>query len=180
MASFITDGNTNRDSRSPPETTIAMAASALETLPRIVATSSILPCLASSDWLRFRAASRGCRDLVHEGEEADALWRLAQVRDHQFAEGTTDEDGRDALRRSIRCRAEEDEEGTAFLSTVDVFTAPTAFVAWKHWRKIDLRLHPHRRRVLCSTDGRQYNNCPFLSTHLADTTTSFDTDPMPA
>jgi uncharacterized protein affecting Mg2+/Co2+ transport len=36
-----------------------------EDLPRSIATSSILPYVASGNWLNFRAASRGCYEIVH-------------------------------------------------------------------------------------------------------------------
>ena len=39
--------------------------SSFDDLPRHIAASFILPYVSSSDWLRFRAASRGCYQTVH-------------------------------------------------------------------------------------------------------------------
>ena len=42
-----------------------------EDLPRSIVTISILPYVGSSDWLNFRAASRGCYQTVHD---TDNVW----------------------------------------------------------------------------------------------------------
>jgi hypothetical protein len=118
--------------------------------------ASILPCISSDDWLAFRLTSRGCYEIVHGtkdvnhsfchlcqstngniqqtapvvNEEAENLWNLALVREYRFSP-----DG-DNLRQSIHSPAVEQE---SFLSTRNVFTAPTSFISWKHWRKLEAR-----------------------------------------
>lgn len=116
-------------------------------IPRSIATSSILPYITSHDWLNFRVVSRGCYEIVHGttdvycnasgGSESETLWRLALVKDYQF-DGSEDES---ILHQCIRCSMNEDD---AFLSTDNIFTAENSFISWKHWRKIDLRIHSQR------------------------------------
>ena len=135
-------------------------------LPRSIATSSILPYVASGDWLNFRAASWGCYVIVHgtvdvchssdrasaadrsRGSNADgsdpcgnvseseALWRLALARDYQFEAGAGDE-----CLQSIHSpviASNDDNDDAPFLSAGNIFTASKSFISWKHWRKIDL------------------------------------------
>ena len=133
-------------------------------LPRNIMTQSILSYVDSVDWLNFRAVSRGCYQIVHgtldvwqfsdvtssafnadttaNGSECEALWRLALARDYQF-------DGKagDECLQSIRSPARrediswKDDDDIPFLSTRNIFTASNAFISWKHWRKLDSRLH---------------------------------------
>ena len=44
----------------------ASRSTSFEDLPRSIATMSILPYVGSSDWLNFRASSRGCYQTVHD------------------------------------------------------------------------------------------------------------------
>lgn len=122
-------------------------------------TTSVLPLLPSSDWLNFRLANRRCFTFVHggevgahaeqcDGEETEALWRLALVRDYHFDE---EQEGGDEswMYMSIRCPPYPSSNFDAsdpnpFLSTADVFIVSNAFVSWKHWRKIDRRIHSSR------------------------------------
>jgi hypothetical protein len=129
----------------------------LDSIPNTIAATSILPFVTSSDWLNFRAASRRCYEIIHghhdvgatqqqeqqqNDEESEALWRLALVRDYRFEELQEDGDDRRSLMyQSIRCHDNAYGDGP-FLTTSDVFTASKAFESWKHWRKIDVRLHP--------------------------------------
>jgi hypothetical protein len=72
-------------------------------------------------------------DLLMTG--ADDLWNLALVREYGFL----GQDADDTVRKqSIHSSPERD----SFLVTQDVFTAPTSFISWKHWRKIEAR-HAH-------------------------------------
>ena len=119
-------------------------------IPRSIATSSILPYVTSHDWLNFRLVSRGCYEIVHDttdvysnaagGSESEALWRLALVKDYQF-DGSEEESILHQCIRSIDVTQNEDD---AFLSTDNIFTAANSFISWKHWRKIDLRIHSQR------------------------------------
>ena len=119
-------------------------------IPRSIATSSILPYVTSHDWLNFRLVSRGCYEIVHDttdvysnaagGSESEALWRLALVKDYQF-DGSEEESIMHQCIRSIDVTQNEDD---AFLSTDNIFTAANSFISWKHWRKIDLRIHSQR------------------------------------
>ena len=85
--------------------------------------------------------SDAANSAASEENESESLWRLALVRDYQFeAKGDAN-----MFHQSFHSPANPD--GDAFLSTNDMFTAPNAFTAWKHWRRIDYRLH-HRRCVL--------------------------------
>lgn len=155
--------------------------SPLESLPRNVATSLILPYISSDDWLNLRAASRGCHEIVHgtadvnanfcpicqvggsvrtstasgdmlAGTESESLWRLALERDYRFtklqmapliAEASGDEGA--VFHQCLHSPANQlDRPSEAFLSTCDVFNAVNSYVAWKHWRRIDQRLHRRR------------------------------------
>eukprot|EP00986_Skeletonema_menzelii_P001971 scaffold545_cov139-Skeletonema_menzelii.AAC.2 len=122
----------------------------LDALPYSIVAASILPFVTSTDWLNFRLASRGCYEICHghdigatdsqqqhEDEECKALWCLALVRDYRFEKG----DDELSMYKYIRCNPDPDDEVNPFLSTADVFIASTAFISWKHWRKIDNRLH---------------------------------------
>lgn len=119
----------------------------LDALPNTIVAASILPFVNSTALLNFRLASRGCYEICHghdvgsdtatrqqHEEESDALWCLALVRDYRFEKG----DESLSMYKSIRCNnPDPNDETNPFLSTSDVFTAPTAFISWKHWRKID-------------------------------------------
>ncbi|KAL7544967.1 hypothetical protein ACHAWF_008335 [Thalassiosira exigua] len=195
------------DHRPTPTMTVTPTAapppppSPFHALPRNVATLSILPYAESRDWLNFRAASRGCYDVVHgdaahrdvsfascptcEGRrrpgdgggdgggggipvdgdpslgdgEGEELWRLALVRDYGF--GDDDEDGdRDRVLRCIHSPV--DRRGDAFLSATDEFVAPNSFAAWKHWRKVDLRLHFLSREEMRIPSGERVVGPYFL------------------
>jgi len=128
-------------------------------LPRNITTQSILYYVDGIDWLNFRAVSRGCYQIVHgtldvwqvsnvvlsdADRECEALWRLALARDYQF-DGKA---GSDECLQSIHSSASrediiswKDDDDMPFLSTRDIFKAPNAFISWKHWRKLDSRLH---------------------------------------
>ena len=129
-------------------------------LPRNITTRSILYYVEGIDWLNFRAVSRGCYRIVHgtldvwqisnvfpsdADMECEALWRLALARDYQF-DGKA---GSDECLQSIRSSAsrediswkDDDDDDVPFLSTRNIFKAPNAFISWKHWRKLDSRLH---------------------------------------
>ena len=118
-------------------------------IPRSIATSSILPYVTSHDWLNFRLVSRGCYEIVHDttdvysnaagGSVSEALWRLALVQDYQF-DGSEEES---ILHQCISMDVTQNEDD-AFLSTDNIFTAANSFISWKHWRKIDLRIHSQR------------------------------------
>eukprot|EP00584_Thalassiosira_punctigera_P011626 CAMPEP_0172567428 /NCGR_PEP_ID=MMETSP1067-20121228/115869_1 /TAXON_ID=265564 ORGANISM="Thalassiosira punctigera, Strain Tpunct2005C2" /NCGR_SAMPLE_ID=MMETSP1067 /ASSEMBLY_ACC=CAM_ASM_000444 /LENGTH=537 /DNA_ID=CAMNT_0013358777 /DNA_START=139 /DNA_END=1752 /DNA_ORIENTATION=+ len=130
--------------------------SPFEALPRHTATS-ILSYVASDDWLDFRLASRSSFEIVHGGaaaggdEGSESLWRLALVRDYGF--GGADDD--EFLHRAIRTRA---RGGVGFLSTDDIFTAPNLFISWKHWRRIDVCIHP--RSIIGYGRPRQLKSIP--------------------
>ena len=144
------------------------ATSLFDVLPQTIATTSILPFIATDDWLQFRVASRNCYEIVHgtnhvahafcpicqaftndvppkednsgsgncvsASEEAENLWNLALVREYRF------DVGGDNLKQSIHSPSSRREnEITGFLMTRDVFTAPSSFISWKHWRKIEAR-----------------------------------------
>lgn len=121
-------------------------------IPRSIATSSILPYVTSHDWLNFRLVSRGCYEIVHGTtdvytqnaaggtSESETLWRLALMKDYQF-DGSEDESILHQCIRSIYVIQNEDD---AFLCTDNIFTAANSFISWKHWRKIDLRIHSQR------------------------------------
>jgi hypothetical protein len=51
--------------QSTPDSSSRRSSSTFNDLPRHIAASFILPYILSSDWLRFRAASRGCYQTVH-------------------------------------------------------------------------------------------------------------------
>eukprot|EP00956_Cyclotella_meneghiniana_P006997 scaffold9417_cov61-Cyclotella_meneghiniana.AAC.1 len=140
--------------------------SPFDILPQTIITSSILPFISSDDWLQFRAASRSSYETVHgtldvshsyctvcqsstdhrsevaassaseihnhisPNEEVENLWKLALIREYRF------ELGSDNIKQSIHSPASERE---CFLSTRDVFTTSTAFISWKHWRKLEAR-----------------------------------------
>ena len=53
-----------------PIDAMAPQSPSFDDLPRHIATSFILPYVSSSDWLRFRVASRKCYEIVH-GSDAD-------------------------------------------------------------------------------------------------------------
>jgi hypothetical protein len=53
-----------------PIDAMAPQSPSFDDLPRHIATSFILPYVSSSDWLRFRVASRRCYEIVH-GSDAD-------------------------------------------------------------------------------------------------------------
>ncbi len=120
----------------------------LDALPNTIVAASILPFVKSNDLLNFRLASRGCYEICHghdvgstatqrqHEEESEALWCLALVRDYRFEKGNE----LLSMYKSIRCNPDPNDETNPFLSTSDVFTAPTAFISWKHWRKIAARL----------------------------------------
>ena len=140
-----------------------------DTLPQTIVTASILPFISTDDWLQFRVASRNCYEIVHgtthvshafcpicqasttddhsiveddgssscdvTNEEAENLWKLALVREYRF-----DVMGGDDLKQSIHSPNDRPEcEMTGFLMTRDMFTAPSSFISWKHWRKIEAR-----------------------------------------
>mmetsp|Transcript_15648 Transcript_15648/g.24289 ORF Transcript_15648/g.24289 Transcript_15648/m.24289 type:complete len:509 (+) Transcript_15648:71-1597(+) len=121
----------------------------LDALPNTIVAASILPFVNSTALLHFRLASRGCYEICHghvvgstaaqqqHEEESEALWCLALVRDYRFVKG----DELLSMYKSIRCNPDPEDETNPFLSTSDVFTASSAFISWKHWRKIDSRLH---------------------------------------
>jgi len=136
----------------------------LDDLPNAIVAASILPFVTTTDWLNFRLQSRKFYEIVHghdvgaalqgfghdvgatqqqnEDEESKALWRLALVRDYRFEQQKGDgEDDGSLMYQTIRCNPDHDDEMNPFLSTSDVFTASTAFISWKHWRKIDICLH---------------------------------------
>ena len=130
----------------------------LDSIPNTIAATSILPFVTSSDWLDFRAASRRCYEIIHghhvgatqqqeqqNDEESEALWRLALVRDYRFEEDG--DDRRSLMYQSIRSNKPNFTYGVSLLTTSGVFTASKAFESWKHWRKIDVRLHPPHARV---------------------------------
>ena len=121
-----------------------------EDLPRSLVVSSILPYIASKDWLKFRTVSKGCYRIVHDiddvwhsadrtvsntnnsSSESEALWRLALERDFHFKKGSDD-----CLQSFHSPVSNANSNGdTPFLSTSSLFTAPNAFISWKHWRKI--------------------------------------------
>lgn len=120
----------------------------LDALPNTIVAASILPFVNSTALLSFRLTSRGCYEICHghvvgstatqqkHEEESEALWCLALVRDYRFEKG----DELLSMYKSLRCNPDPDDEANPFLSTSDVFTASTAFISWKHWRKIDTRL----------------------------------------
>jgi len=138
----------------------------LDALPNAIVAASILPFITSTDWLNFRLQSRKFYEIVHghdvgaalqgfghdvgatqqqnEDEESKALWCLALVRDYRFEQqkGDEEDDGcRPLMYQTMRCNPDPDDEINPFLSTSNVFTASTAFISWKHWRKIDICLH---------------------------------------
>ena len=133
----------------------------LDALPNAIVATSILPFVTASDWLHFRLATRRCYEIIHghdvgvdatqqqqqqhEEEESEALWRLALVRDYHFEQQQVDAGRRSLMYQSIRCNCnnwiKSDRGVNPFLSTSDVFTASTAFISWKHWRKIDRQMH---------------------------------------
>lgn len=135
----------------------------LDALPNTIVAASILPFVNSTALLNFRLTSRGCYEICHghdvvgsntatqqqHEEESEALWCLALVRDYQFEKG----DELLSMNKSIRCNPDPDDETTPFLSTSDVFNAPTAFISWKHWKKIDARLSHDE-------NGRQFHVPP--------------------
>ena len=58
---------------------------------------------------------------------------MALVREYQF-----DKEDEELLHQCIKPNP---YNNPVFLSTGNMFSAPNSFVAWKHWRKIDLRIH---------------------------------------
>jgi len=72
--------------------------------------------------------------------ESEVLWRLALVREYQFDESEKDEE---LFYQCIEQNEYEDDDD-AFLRIDDMFRAPNLFIAWKNWRKIDLRIHCKR------------------------------------
>ena len=87
---------------------------------------------------------------IQENEEdSESLWQLALIRDYQF---DASDDGT-YMHQCFRCPAnnssttESDSDGDeSFLSTSQMFTAANSYESWKHWRKLDARLH-YRRLV---------------------------------
>mmetsp|Transcript_22141 Transcript_22141/g.46372 ORF Transcript_22141/g.46372 Transcript_22141/m.46372 type:complete len:563 (-) Transcript_22141:243-1931(-) len=82
--------------------------------------------------------------------ESESLWKFALVRDYGFEHAPNNSNGNnnnnsgdDQFYHSIRSPEDTNDE-TPFLRTSDVFKAPTAFSSWKHWRKIDRRIHSTR------------------------------------
>lgn len=59
------------------------------------------------------------------------------VRDYQFEEAGDEQ----CFHQSIHSCGHQSD---AFLSTDNIFTSSNSFMSWKHWRKIDLRLHRQR------------------------------------
>ncbi len=128
----------------------------LDDLPNTIVAASILPFVNSTALLHFRQASRGCYEICHghvfgstatqeqNEEESEALWCLALVRDYRFVKG----DESLSMYKSIRCNPDPEDETNPFLSTSDVFTASSAFISWKHWRKIDCRLNHDENGIL--------------------------------
>ena len=145
----------------------------LDFVPHSIVTLSILPFVSSDDWLSFRTASRNCYEIVHgtadvseshcslcqrhsalctlathrdsigsvdgeEEKESEALWKLALAREFRFDQNAAPES-----RKHLSIHSPPIERDSAFLSTKNVFVTSTAFISWKHWRKIDRRLH-HR------------------------------------
>jgi hypothetical protein len=111
-----------------------------DSIPRTIVTS-ILSYVTSNDWLNFRIVSRSFYEIVHEADgedsEDESLWKLALIRDYQFE----DVGNCLSMRQTFTCSNNND---SAFLSTKDMFTAATCFIAWKHWRKIDHHIHHER------------------------------------
>jgi len=132
------------------------SSASLDALPNSIVATSILPFVTSTDFLNFRLTSRRCYEIIHghdvgatqqqhEEEESEALWRLALVRDYQFEQQEENYEGNVLLMyQTIRSNPDPEDDVHPFLSTSDVFTASTAFISWKHWRKIDRRLHHAR------------------------------------
>ena len=143
--------------------------SSFDTIPQSIARSSILPYITSNDWLNFRLVSRGCYQIVHgtnvantydtiaivdgEGSESEALWRSALVREYQFVDES--EKDEELLHQCIEQNEYEDDDD-AFLRTDDMFRAPNLFIAWKNWRKIDLRIHCKRKDLYVEPKMRGY------------------------
>jgi uncharacterized protein affecting Mg2+/Co2+ transport len=107
--------------------------------------SSILPYIASNDWLKFRTVSKGCYRIVHDvddvenagnrGSESEALWRLALKRDFHFDKGL--DDCLQSFHSPVNNVNIDTHIGdTPFLSTSNMFTAPNTFISWKHWTKV--------------------------------------------
>ena len=156
--------------------TVESSPSPFDDLPRTIVTSSILPYTTSADWLNFRLASRSSYEIVHgtsnvvaavvhaspsttqassssiqeHEEDSESLWQLALIRDYQF--GASD-DGT-YMHQCFRCptntssttESDSDNGDESFLSTSQMFTAANSYESWKHWRKLDARLH-YRRLV---------------------------------
>lgn len=132
------------------------SSASFDALPNFIVATSVLPFVTSTDWLNLRVTNRRCYEIVHghgvggtqqqyEEEESEALWRLALVRDYHFEQ---ENNGHGlSMYQSIRSNPDPDDDVNPFLSTSDVFTASTAFISWKHWRKIDRRLHHTRATV---------------------------------
>ena len=139
--------------------------SSFDDLPRHIAASFILPYVSSSDWLRFRAASRGCYQTVHGSPKkcrphappsmqctsttvvpssssneilSENLWKLALIRDFLFED--TDENQDLNLMHQTFHSPVEPTVSDALVSTRDMFTASNLFISWMHWRKLSLRL----------------------------------------
>ena len=109
-------------------------------------------CQPNSSQLASSTNQGGGVTSIDEGNnpESEALWRLALIRDFRFQlpsnntsypKPSTDSPDTQ-LYSSIHSPL--DERGGAFLTTNNVFIASNAFTSWKHWRKVDRRLH-HRR-----------------------------------
>ena len=124
--------------------------SCFDALPRCIVTSSILPFATCDDWLQFRSASRGCHQILHDRDTTgiESVWRLALVRDYgfEFEEEENAADGNEFQYRSIRSPVRPRSVEQAFLSTDGLFVTSDPFAAWKHWRKIDLRLRQESGR----------------------------------
>ena len=133
-----------------------------DSIPRTIVTS-ILSYVTSNDWLNFRIVSRSCYEIVHEAdsgedsEKDESLWKLALIRDYQFE----DVGNCLSMRQTFTCSNynddDDEDDDSAFLSTKDMFTAATYFIAWKHWREIDLRFPITERRRLF---GQRKDNVP--------------------
>ena len=106
-----------------------------------------------------------------EVNESELLWRLALVREYQFDESEEDEE---LLYQCIeqnereyqfddedeellhQCIEQNEYQDDAFLRTDDMFRAPNLFIAWKNWRKIDLRIHCKRNDLYVEPKMRGY------------------------
>jgi len=77
---------------------------------------------------------------------------LALVREYQFDESEKDEE---LFYQCIEQNEYEDDDD-AFLRTDDMFRAPNLFIAWKNWRKIDLRIHCKRNDLYVEPKMRGY------------------------